>query len=335
MNSRNSKCAIVDVFQLISPLRIDNKQHDIFIERYLKDIFREISLTNLNDPTETQYITEYILGKYLNFPLILTQKLYTNFKNKDGTMSFLRFVEIFNIFHTGCYETLTKVIFDIYDFNNDGLIYINDCRLILIHLALSNENKLSLEKIISKTDELLKLVFYKTHMTLKDFRFCLEKKSSDLFLILLIYILFKTPFNDEILSYYKNDKRIKNVKKRVKWIEKINVIRYSEVIKIYIGIDNYNKLSNNEYNNNYFNDEDLDADELEINALSEDVAISEIYDLKKFDSFVNPLIYSMRKSNAKLIHLTTKSYCQSTDALSLIIEKKNSIKLDVIYINLV
>jgi hypothetical protein len=295
---KSSKSSLSEFNNLLRPLRVKSKSCDDYLDRYLKDVFREIA----NQEGEG-YLTEYIFSRYLNLPLILSQKIFINLNTNDGNMDYSHFIEFFKILHLGCYDILTKYIFDILDFNKDGLIFINDCRVILIHIAMYvNENKISQEKIATKTDDILKATFSKTHLALKDFKTIIEKKNSDLFFGMVIFLMMRTPFNDEILGYYKNDKRIISYKKNVKWIDKVNLVKYTDNIKVFLGNDNYLRLTTSEFNRMYFNNNTADEDELELQNI-EDIEISEIYDFSPVSPFKNPHLYQMRMSSMKLATL--------------------------------
>ena len=297
--NKSTKGSVNEYNHLLKPLRVESKACDDYLDRYLKDVFREIAIQEGEG-----FITEYIFSKYLNMPLIFTQKIFTILCNKDGNMEYIDFLEYFKMLHLSCYDILTKFVFDILDFNKDGLLYINDCRLILIHISMYvNENRISQEKIASKTDDLLKVTFNKTHLTLQEFRAVIEKKSSDLFFSIIMFMLMRTPFNDEILGYYKNDKRILSYKKNVKWIDKINIVKYTDIVKLYIGSDSYQKLTTTEFNRMYFNTDTADEDEIELQKM-EDIEISEIYDFSSVCPFKNPL-FNIRMSNMKLANVKT------------------------------
>jgi hypothetical protein len=301
---KSTKGSVNEYNHLLKTMRVENKACDDYLDRYLKDVFREISIQEGDG-----YLTEYVFSKYLNIPLILSQKIFVNLNSNDGNMEYSHFIEFFKVLHIGCYDILTKYIFDILDFNKDGLIFLNDCRVILFHIAMFvNENKISQEKIATKTDDMLKLTFSKTHLSLKDFRSCIEKRNSDLFFSIVLFLMVRTPFNDEILTYYKNDKRILSYKKNVKWIDKVALIKYSDNIKTFVGIDNYSRLTTTEFNRLYFNNQAADEDELELQNI-EDIEITEIYDFSPVSPFKNPHLYYMRMSNANLISLApVKTY---------------------------
>jgi hypothetical protein len=306
---KKSKSSVSEFNNLLRPLRVESKSCDDYLDRYLKDVFREVA----NQEGEG-YLTEYIFSRYLNLPLILSQKIFINMNTNDGNMDYSHFLEFFKILHLGCYDILTKYIFDILDFNKDGLIFVNDCRVILIHIAMYvNENKISQEKIATKTDNILKATFSKTHLALKDFKIVIERKNSDLFFSIVIFLMMRTPFNDEILGYYKNDKRIVNYKKNVKWIDKVGVVKYTDNIKVFLGSDNYLRLTTSEFNRMYFNDNTADEDELELQNM-EDIEISEIYDFSPVSSFKNPHLYQMRMSTAKLA--TVKTFTDNNNPVS-------------------
>jgi hypothetical protein len=217
------------------------------------------------------------------------------------------------------------------------LIYFNHCKIILVHMALSNDCKLTPDRVLSRTDEFLKSFFPKTHMTLKDFRTFIEKKNSDLFFIFLIYLLLRTPFNDEILTYYKYDRRMEKLKKRVKWTEKINVVRYTDNIKIFIGVDAYNRLTNTVEVIPVNLTDEIDQDEAEFSILDEEYGISELNEFVVIPPFRNPHFCNSKMSiSNKQNNVISTNKDKSTEATSIIFEyKANSKLLDmVLFINL-
>jgi hypothetical protein len=218
------------------------------------------------------------------------------------------------------------------DFNRDGLIYFNDCKMILVHMALSNECKLTTDRVMSKTDDFLKTVFPKTHMTLKDFRLSIEKKNSDLFFIMIFYLLVRNPFNDEILAYYRNDRRMEKLKKKVKWTEKVNVIKYTDSIKMFIGTDSYNKLTNN-VETSVSKEGQTDPDEADLAILDEEYGISELYDLVVIPPINNPFVSKLKSSSGKQNEVILTNKDQSTEPYSLMYESRAGTKmLDMVFI---
>ncbi len=199
-------------------------------------------------------------------------------------------------------------------------------------MALSNECKLSTDRVMSKTDEFLKTVFPKTHMTLKDFRLSIEKKNSDLFLIMIFYLLLRNPFNDEILSYYRNDRRMDKLKKKVKWTENVNVIKYTDSIKMFIGTDSYNKLTNNVETQVSKLEGEVDPDEADLAILDEEYGISELYDLVVIPPFHNPLVSKYKSSSGKQSEVILTNKDQSTEPHSMLYESRAGTKmLDMVY----
>jgi hypothetical protein len=264
----------IDFYHFLTNFRIE-KQNEIFLERYLKDVFRELSTQEGNNKEGNAYICEYILAKYLNLPLLITQKICNSLTEKES-INCNNFYDFFNKLQSGSFETILKLIFNIYDFNKDGIIYINDCKLVLTHIAFNNDNSLTCyDKVFKRADQLLERIFVKkNHLTFKELKFQIEKRNSDLFLILLTYLLLKLPYNDQILSYYHYDKRVVSPKKRVSWIEKLMVVKMSENCSFFIGDHNFRRIK-------IFLNSVFDEDELELQRLEND-SISDYYDLSTY-----------------------------------------------------
>jgi hypothetical protein len=195
-------------------------------------------------------------------------------------------------------------------------------------MALSNDCKMSSERIMLKTDEFLKTVFPKTHMTLKDFRLSIEKKNSDLFFIVIFYLMLRNPFNDEILGYYKNDRRTEKLKKKVKWTEKKKERKETATIKLFIGLNSYNRLTNtleDSVKEGSGNDED------ELLCLDEEFAISELYEIVIISPFKNPHISKSNMSAVKQSPRIIPNKDQSTEAQSMFDVKVGSKLLDMVF----
>jgi hypothetical protein len=170
---------------------------------------------------------------------------------------------------------------------------------------------------------------------MKDFRLSIEKKNSDLFFIMIFYLLLRNPFNDEILAYYRNDRRMEKLKKRVKWTEKINVMKYTDNIKMYIGVDSYNKLTNT-VEIIPVNQNEVDRDETKLSILDEEYGISELYDLVVIPPLNNPFITKPKVNNPpKQDNAIVINKDQSTDVHSMFEGRHNNKILDmVLFINI-
>ena len=111
------------------------------------------------------------------------------------------------------YEKLLKFIFNLYDFDKDGLICREDIRIVLSYIPLNTENfKNTFSKFLSNQfkdriesqDELHSLLekCFKLNefLDLKKFTFAIENISSDIFLFILIFLMEKKPFSKNYLE---------------------------------------------------------------------------------------------------------------------------------------
>ncbi len=93
------------------------------------------------------------------------------------------------------YEIVTKLIFDIYDFDRDGKVSKEDIRVLLSHVTFKNseeenyENQIYIQKEIEKiVDEIFisdSLLIY------QNFMFIIENVSSQIFLIVNFFLIFR------------------------------------------------------------------------------------------------------------------------------------------------
>jgi len=111
------------------------------------------------------------------------------------------------------YEKLIKFIFNLYDFDKDGLISKEDIRIVLSYVPLNTENfKNTFSKFlgnqfkdrIESQDEIFSLLekVFKTNefIDIKKFSFAVENVSSDIFLFVLIFLMQKKPFSKKLIE---------------------------------------------------------------------------------------------------------------------------------------
>lgn len=112
------------------------------------------------------------------------------------------------------YEKLIKFIFNLYDFDKDGLISKEDIRIVLSYVPLNTDNFKSFSKYlgnqfkdrIESQDEIYSLLekVFKTNefLDIKKFNFAVENVSSDIFLFVLIFLMQKKPFSKSLIEEF-------------------------------------------------------------------------------------------------------------------------------------
>jgi hypothetical protein len=117
------------------------------------------------------------------------------------------------------YDSLSKFIFDFYDFDKDSYITKEDVRVVLSYIPLNtkkfkrSDSKYEIEDYrdrIESQDELHNMLekFFKNHskLDIKQFNDMLQNVSSDIFLFILIFLLEKRPFSKKTLEEFQGVK---------------------------------------------------------------------------------------------------------------------------------
>ncbi len=119
------------------------------------------------------------------------------------------------------YEKLIKFVFNLYDFDKDGLISKEDIKIVLSYIPLNTEKyKNTFSKFLSNQfkdriesqNEIFSLLekVFKTNefLNIKKYNFAVENISSDIFLFVLIFLMDKKPFSKNLIEEFasKNNK---------------------------------------------------------------------------------------------------------------------------------
>lgn len=117
------------------------------------------------------------------------------------------------------YDSLSKFIFDFYDFDKDGYISKEDVRVVLSYIPLNTkkfkrtDSKYETEDYkdrIESQDELHEMLekFFRNYskLEIKHFNTMLQNVSSDIFLFILIFLLEKRPFSKKTLEEFQGVK---------------------------------------------------------------------------------------------------------------------------------
>ena len=205
----------LNLTQYISSLVININDKKYF-EEYLSDISNEL----ISYSHKKKGISKYIFIKYFNLPGMICKRLFSVFNyNKDEEyLSAENFIENMTNLFTGNIEYLFKLIFNLFDFNNDGTISSEDVNIILSYIPIRHSNynnkkfKFEQDEFVDRiqTQEeiafALKLLFYsKNSISYNDFIDIIKNKNSDIFIFLLLFILERKPFTKEIIEIYKEE----------------------------------------------------------------------------------------------------------------------------------
>ena len=125
-------------------------------------------------------------------------------KDNDGFLSNKEFTEGMLKLYFGSFKETAKMIFDMFDFDKDGLINRGDIKIAMSYLPLKVEShKIQMESL-TELDEILDL-YFKGNKSLNFDKFIehVTKTKSDIYLQMLCFIYENKPFNKENVETYK------------------------------------------------------------------------------------------------------------------------------------
>lgn len=135
--------------------------------------------------------------------------------DQNNIIDLKEFVEGMRKLFTGHYDSLINFIFNLYDFDKDGLISKEDIRIVLSYVPLevdtkySNFRKFDISEFKDRVESqeelhtLLEKVFKNSqHLDLKKFIYAIENVSSDILLFILIFLMKKKPFSANLIEEF-------------------------------------------------------------------------------------------------------------------------------------
>ena len=201
-------------------------------EAYLKDVWIDLYSRvskNKNDPKEKAVklkgLSKIIFNSYYTLPGIIGERLFNVFDtNSSESIELEEFVGGMKTLFSEDYEKNTKFIFDFYDFDNDGKINKEDIRVILSYITLNFSDTNTEKKTADKTNisfkhrvtsqeelnNILNVCFNDKHIKhekieYKDFRYIIENISSDIYLMIYLFLLENRPFSNKNIESYKTN----------------------------------------------------------------------------------------------------------------------------------
>ena len=182
---------------------------------YLAQIWRDLAKRSNEKKKGINKIT---FAKYYELPGLINERLFKVFdRDNNGYLDGKEFINGMIILFTESFNTLTKFIFAFYDFDQDGLITREDVRVVLSYVPLQTKNynpkKLKYEKNeyadrVESQDELYNILNKafgkKETLTEEEFVDVIDNISSDILVLILIYILDKRPFNNETIQLFES-----------------------------------------------------------------------------------------------------------------------------------
>jgi tRNA A-37 threonylcarbamoyl transferase component Bud32 len=170
---------------------------------YLCDIFNDLYRYKQNYKKKKMHKDTFVT--YIGFPYILGERIFSIFaKGNSNTIPQTDFVEGLVMLYCGSLAEIQEIIFKIFDFNCDGLIVMQDIRLILSFLYRGGKDQRQTDHYIN---DLIDKFFMGNHyMNFDDFTKVVENKFSDIFLILICFIYEYKFYDDKLLEIYGLDR---------------------------------------------------------------------------------------------------------------------------------
>ena len=210
---------------------------------YLKEVWLDLvgrATKNENDKINKNKrqdligLTKLIFSKYYFLPGIIGDRLFRVFDIKgNDILEFPEFQKNMNILFCDNYERNLRFIFDFYDFDGDGKISKEDIRVVLSYITFSdkdiieNEKSLNINNNLNNKDKMSKISkklyessvktqnqlnelldkCFKYNGELIDYRNfadIVEKINSDIFFMIILFLLEKRPFSFKSIQLYHN-----------------------------------------------------------------------------------------------------------------------------------
>ena len=205
----------LDLSKIRKGLRIQDEE---LLQKYLKEIWSDLSKRTIENE---KGLTKVTFNKYYDLPGIISERLFSCFdKDKDGVLGLNEFVEgMQSLFSQAeSFDSLAKFIFNLYDFNSTGIIKKDDVRVVLSYVPLQKTDtttvvKDNIEIVEDNFDDrvesqeqlfhILNIAFKKKEeMNFEEYINVVKNVNSDIFILLLMFLLEKKPFSSYSIQVY-------------------------------------------------------------------------------------------------------------------------------------
>ena len=227
----------------------------ILFKKYLQEVFVDLSVKVNN--SKIKYLSRLTFYDYIKLPIFISEKLYDSFSlsnNKEG-LTEDEFINGFFKLYSGSFQETAKIIFNLLDFDKDGIIKKADTKLILSYLPLSDVSE-SMEKQLDLSQEILKFQMkslveiedivnktfdkYENKMNFDQFKNTIQNQKSDVYLQIILFLYQKRPFTSENIKSLKPE----YTKKELEENQKKKILYENQMTKRKsVKIKNPNQLS--------------------------------------------------------------------------------------------
>ena len=227
----------------------------ILFKKYLQEVFVDLSVKV--NKSKIKYLSRLTFYDYIKLPIFISEKLYDSFSlsnNKEG-LTEDEFINGFFKLYSGSFQETAKIIFNLLDFDKDGIIKKADTKLILSYLPLSDVSE-SMEKKLDLSQEILKFQMkslveiedivnktfdkYENKMNFDQFKNTIQNQKSDVYLQIILFLYQKKPFTSENIKSLKPE----YTKKELEENQKKKILYENQMTKRKsVKIKNPNQLS--------------------------------------------------------------------------------------------
>ena len=187
-------------------------------KKYLQEVFVDLSTKVEN--SKSKCLTRLTFYDYIKLPIFLSEKLFNSFasSSQQEGLKEEEFVTGFFKLYMGTFSETTQVIFNLLDFDKDGIIKKEDVKIILSYLPLNDvseekENKLESVhevlgfqmKSLEEIDDIVSKTFkkYEDKMNFEQFKDTVQNKKSDVLLQLICFLYQEKPFSSRNIESMK------------------------------------------------------------------------------------------------------------------------------------
>ena len=187
-------------------------------KKYLQEVFVDLSTKAEN--SKSKYLSRLTFYDYIKLPIFISEKLFNSFasSSQQEGLKEEEFVTGFFKLYMGTFSETTKVIFDLLDFDKDGVIKKEDVTIILSYLPLndvSEEKEKRLESVkeilgfqmksLEEIDDIVSKTFKKFEgkMNFQQFKDTVQNKKSDVFLQIICFLYQEKPFSSKNVESMK------------------------------------------------------------------------------------------------------------------------------------
>ena len=185
---------------------------------YLKEIYKDLAERSEGD--KKKGINKVTFYDYIKLPIFIAEKLFNSFASSSQQEGLKEdeFVTGFFKLYMGSFSETTKVIFNLLDFDKDGIIKKEDVKIILSYLPLndvSEEKEKKLESVrevlgfqmksLEEIDDIVSKTFkkYEDKMNFEQFKDTVQNKKSDVFLQIICFLYQEKPFSSKNIECIK------------------------------------------------------------------------------------------------------------------------------------